>query len=67
MAGQETLTLDLLEVDTADNAIWDDLIPISLLDQPAKLISKKALVQMKSSSTRTKDRLDIEMLLDGNA
>jgi hypothetical protein len=62
--GEEFLTLDLLEVDSNENPIWTDQQRRPLRDQSACVLSKDALIKMKSYSTRTKDRLDIEMLRD---
>lgn len=62
--GTEFLTLDLLEVASTDNPIWTGRVERTLRNQSAVVLSQDALIAMKSSSNRTKDRLDIEMLRD---
>lgn len=56
------LTLDLLAVDSPDNPIWKDQVRVELCGREVPVLSKMALIQMKTASERTKDRLDIELL-----
>jgi hypothetical protein len=59
---QEFLTLDLLEADSDTNRLFASRERISLGDDEIAVLSKSAIIEMKSRSDRTKDRLDIEML-----
>jgi hypothetical protein len=61
---QEFLTLDLLEADSDTNRLFANRERISLGDDEIAVLSKDAIIEMKSRSDRTKDRLDIEMLQD---
>lgn len=61
---QEFLTLDLLEADSDTNRLFASRESISLGDDKIAVLSKAAVIEMKSRSNRTKDRLDIEMLQD---
>jgi hypothetical protein len=60
--GSEFLTLDLLELASTENPIWKGRMEQTLREQKAMVLSQDGLITMKSSSDRTKDRLDIEML-----
>ena len=62
--GEEFLTLDLLEVDSSENPIWKDQQRLPLRGTLANVLSRTALIRMKSASERTKDWLDIELLND---
>jgi hypothetical protein len=61
---EEFLTLDLLEADSDTNRLLTDRERVSLGDHQITVLSKAAIIEMKSRSSRTKDRLDIEMLQD---
>ena len=61
---QEFLSLDLLEADSDTNRLFASRERISLGDDEIAVLSKSAIIEMKSRSDRTKDRLDIEMLQD---
>lgn len=58
------LTLDLLEADSETNRLFASRERVSLGDQDVVVLSKDSIIEMKSRSDRTKDRLDIEMLQD---
>lgn len=62
--GEEFLTLDLLEANSDTNRLFASRKSISLGDHEITVLSKDAIIEMKSRSNRTKDRLDIEMLQD---
>lgn len=62
--GEEFLTLDLLEADSDTNRLFASREKISLGDHEIMVMSKDAIIEMKSRSARTKDVLDIEMLQD---
>jgi len=55
--GAELLTLDLLEADSLDNRLLADRERISLGERQVSVLSRDSLVEMKSRSERTKDRL----------
>ena len=63
-AGSEYLTLDLLEADSASNAILVDRETFDIEGRAVQSLSKNALIKMKLDSNRTKDRLDVELLSD---
>ncbi len=58
------LTLDLLSVDSQENLIWNDQVRVELCGREVPVLSKSALIRMKTASQRTKDRLDVELLTD---
>lgn len=58
------LTLDLLEANSEANRFFASRESVSLGDQNVVVLSKDSIIEMKSRSDRTKDRLDIEMLQD---
>jgi hypothetical protein len=60
----EFLTLDLLEVDSQDNLLLADCERLELHGRLVPVLSKASLIRMKINSTRTKDRLDVELLSD---
>lgn len=60
----EFLTLDLLEADSDANRLFADRVQVSIGDHQITVLSKAAIIEMKSRSTRTKDLLDIEILQD---
>ena len=62
--GEEFLTLDLLEADSGTNRLFASRERVSLGDHEITVLSRDAIIAMKSRSDRTKDRLDIEMLQD---
>ena len=59
------LTLDILEVDSPDNPLLVDRERLDLQGLTIAVLSRAALIRMKSNSSRTKDRLDVELLGDG--
>ncbi len=63
-SGSDFLTLDLLEADSSENAIFKDRERIQIEGRVIQLLSRTALIQMKNNSDRTKDRLDVELLSD---
>ncbi len=63
--GSELLTLDLLEIDSAENELLANRQVFELEGQHLVVLSKSALVKMKEGTGRTKDKLDVEMLNDG--
>lgn len=63
-SGSDFLTLDLLEVDSSENAIFQDRERVQIDGRIIQLLSRAALIQMKNNSGRTKDRLDVELLRD---
>ncbi len=62
--GGEFITLDLLEADSDAIRLFADRVRVSIEDRQITVLSKAAIIEMKSRSTRTKDILDIEMLQD---
>ncbi len=62
--GSEYMTLDLLEVDSTENPLWRDRMQVEVAGRTLDVMSRTSLIRMKSSSDRTKDRLDIELLSD---
>ena len=62
--GEESLTLDLLEADSESNRLFARRETISLEGCELTVLSRDSIIEMKSRSSRTKDRLDIEMLQD---
>jgi hypothetical protein len=65
LAGNSFLTLDLLEADSPQNLIFVDRESFLIEGHSIQSLSKNALITMKASSERTKDKLDIELLNDG--
>jgi hypothetical protein len=65
LAGNSFLTLDLLEADSPQNPIFADRQTFLIDGHSIQSLSKNALITMKASSERTKDKLDIELLNDG--
>lgn len=63
----EFLTLDLLEVDSQDNILLTECERLELHGRAVPVLSKASLIRMKANSTRTKDRLDVELLSDESA
>ena len=64
IADNEFLTLDLLEADSSENAILLNRMSFEIEGQKIQSLSRAALIRMKSSSERTKDKLDVELLQD---
>jgi hypothetical protein len=64
ISGTEFLTLDLLEADSPDNAIFSDRHAFEVQGRTIQSLSRAALIAMKRESDRTKDRLDVELLHD---
>lgn len=62
--GSEFLTLDLLEIDSAENPLLADLQVFDLESSQLSVLSKSSLIRMKRGTGRTQDKLDIEMLSD---
>lgn len=62
--GNEFLTLDLLEIDSAENPLMADLQVFDLESSQLSVLSKSSLIRMKQGTGRTQDKLDIEMLSD---
>ncbi len=62
--GGEFITLDLLEADSDAIRLFADRVRVSIGDRQITVLSRAAIIEMKSRSTRTKDILDIEMLQD---
>jgi hypothetical protein len=63
----EFLSLDLLEVDSPANPLFADRAIVSLGDRQLSVLTRNSLIDMKSRSHRTKDRLDVELLHDEEA
>jgi hypothetical protein len=64
MDGSEFLTLDLLEIDSTNNPLWLDRVSVEIAGRAVTVLSRASVIKMKSSSTRKKDQLDIELLSD---
>ena len=64
ISGTEFLTLDLLEADSPENAIFADRDTFEVQGRTIQSLSRKSLIAMKRESDRTKDRLDVELLHD---
>lgn len=64
ISGTEFLTLDLLEADSPENAIFADRDTFEVQGRTIQALSRKSLIAMKRDSDRTKDRLDVELLHD---
>ncbi len=64
ISGTEFLTLDLLEADSPENAIFADRDTFEVQGRTIQSLSRAALIAMKRESDRTKDRLDVELLHD---
>jgi hypothetical protein len=64
ISGAEFLTLDLLEADSSQNAIFSERETFDVEGRSIQSLSRAALVAMKRASDRTKDRLDVELLHD---
>ena len=62
--GSDFLTLDLLEIDSAENPLMADLQVFDLESSQLSVLSKSSLIRMKQGTGRTQDTLDIEMLTD---
>lgn len=62
--GNEFMTLDLLELDGPVSDLVEDRELVVLHTQRVPVLSRSALIRMKTGSNRTKDRLDIELLND---
>ncbi len=60
----EFLTLDLLEADSSENAVFVDQECVDVEGKLIRLLSRVALIKMKRASNRLKDQLDVEMLSD---
>ena len=60
----EFLTLDILEADESENTIFIDRESVEIESRIIQLLSRAALIKMKSSSDRLKDQLDVELLGD---
>jgi hypothetical protein len=58
------LTLDLLEVRSSDHPLFQSRETIEVEGHTLQLLSRAALIQMKRSSKRLKDQLDVELLND---
>ena len=58
------MTFDLLEADTSENAVFKDRERFEVEGRVVQLLSRAALITMKESSDRIKDRLDVELLSD---
>jgi len=63
-SGSEFLTLDLLEADSDENAIFTDREMYDVDGRRIQSLSRTALITMKRDSNRTKDKLDVELLND---
>ena len=64
ISGEELLTLDLLEADSSQNAIFSDRETFAVAGRSIQSLSRAAIIAMKRDSDRTKDRLDVELLND---
>ena len=64
MDGSEFLTLDLLEINSTNNPLWLDRVSVEIAGREVTVLSRASVIKMKSSSTRKKDQLDIELLSD---
>jgi hypothetical protein len=60
--GEETLTLDLLLVNDNLQPIWADRIQVETEFGPVWVVSRNALIQMKSWAGRDQDHADIRRL-----
>ena len=63
-SGSDFLTLDLLEADSSQNAIFKDREVFEVDGRQIQSLSRTALITMKRDSDRTKDKLDVELLND---
>jgi len=64
ISGVQFLTLDLLEADSSKNAVFSDRETFDVEGRSIQSLSRAALIAMKQSSNRIKDRLDVELLND---
>jgi hypothetical protein len=62
--GADYLTLDILEADSRLNSILVDREAVEIEGKIIQLLSRAALIKMKSASSRLKDQLDVELLND---
>lgn len=60
----DLLSLDLLEIDHSDNPLFADRETFEIDGHTIQLLSRSSLIQMKQSSGRLKDQLDVELLKD---
>lgn len=60
----DLLSLDLLEVRPPENPLFLSRETIEIEGHTIQLLSRAALIQMKRSSKRLKDQLDVELLND---
>lgn len=61
-AGNNFLTLDLLEVDSTSNPIFRSRQAFKIANQVIHVLSRDALITMKANTGRTQDKLDVELL-----
>jgi hypothetical protein len=61
---EDFLSLDLLEIHPPENPIFQNRETVEIGGQVIELLSRTALIQMKQSSKRLKDQLDVELLND---
>lgn len=61
---EDYLTLDILEADTSLNSIFVDRESVEIDGKIVQLLTRAALIKMKSASSRLKDQLDVELLND---
>ena len=60
----DLLSLDLLEVNRAENPIFLDRESYEVEGRSVQLLSRASLIKMKLGSNRLKDQLDVELLSD---
>lgn len=60
----DLLSLDLLEINHSDNPLFADRETFDIDGHTIQLLSRSSLIQMKQSSGRLKDQLDVELLND---
>ncbi len=60
--GEKFLPLDLMIVESTPGDFWSDRKEVLVEGRRLKVISLSSLIQMKRESSRSKDRIDVEVL-----
>lgn len=65
--GQSHLTVDVLEVSPSYLPAWDGRVVVKWQGRDLSVVSRAGLIDMKTKSTRLKDKADIEALNEPQA